>query len=291
MTEVVTVGNQDGPAQMNDLSNRPLTSWVERAFKSPAVGMVGWAASVLGFLLAFYFYFAARETPDLTYFIRPNRTAVVAVGDTPGISITYKGRELNKNVSAAQIVIWNAGKKPIRHEDVLTPFVVSIQGRHPIVTAKIIEVTNPVTEFRLIDTNFQSGQLPIDWRVLEHNDGAIVQLLYEGDISVPILLSGISIGQRTVTLRTQTEGFKTYKERSSWGNWLFYMGAGLNALILLFMFAAIYVTGNEFSTQRWREIRTTQWVWFAARILIAAGVFGLLVVRYANVWNPSPFGY
>jgi hypothetical protein len=97
---------------MKDPSVQPRTSLVERAFKNPTVGMIGWVATVLGFMLAFYFYFAAHESPDLSYSVRPNRTSIAATGDTPSITITYQGRVLTKNVSAAQIVIWNAGKNP-----------------------------------------------------------------------------------------------------------------------------------------------------------------------------------
>jgi hypothetical protein len=44
-------------------------------------------------------------------------------------------------------------EKPIRREDVLTPFVISIQGNHPIVTAKIISISDPVTGERFRDLN------------------------------------------------------------------------------------------------------------------------------------------
>src|ERR1700674_26097 len=265
---------------MNDSTQPARPSWIERAFNNPTVGMVGWAATVLGFLLAFYFYFASRETPDLTYFVSPNRTSIVATGDTPGIAITYKGRELSKNVSAAQIVLWNAGKKPIRHDDVLTPYVITVQGGHPIVTAKIVAVTNPVIEFRLNETNSQAGQLGIDWRVLERNDGAIVQVIYEGDTSVPIELNGVSIGQRAIGKRTQIDSFKTNKERSTWDKVEVYITPTLNAAFILFILLGAYIDVAGFRKKRWHGIKTGQWIGLAFKVALGAALFGISLNRF-----------
>jgi hypothetical protein len=276
----------DGSEQMNDLARRPLYSLIERAFKNPVVGMIGWAATVLGFLLAFYFYFSAQETPDLTYFVRPNRTALVAVGDTPGITITYKDHELTKNVSAAQIVIWNAGKRPIRREDVLSPYVISLQGSHPIVTAKIVGLSNPVTEFRVIETNMQSGQLAMDWRVLEHNDGAVVQVLYEGNTTVPIQLNGISIGQRSITLRTLPKDYMAF----TLDKWPGHLLISLNIIILLILPFIIYEDVRQLSARKGRRVKLRLQV--AIQVITLFCFAAILVTHYGtNFWNPPPFGY
>src|ERR1700723_81082 len=199
--------------KVNDTSPSPQT-WVARTFTNPYVGMVGWCASVISIPLAFYFYFASIEKPDLTYYIRPDRSPLVAAGDTPDLAIIYKGHEVSKNVSAAQITIWNAGKKPIQHDEILAPFVISTEANHPILAAKVISVTRPVIGFHLDDSAVGSDRLGIDWRVLEFNDGVLVQVIYEGDTSVPIHVNGSYLGQRTISVRTLPFGYQTDADKN-----------------------------------------------------------------------------
>jgi hypothetical protein len=273
-------------AKTNEGAERARARWVERAFKNPTAGMVGLAASIISVPLAIYLFVAGQEKPDLTYLVRPDRTSIVAAGDTPDITIAYKGQELTKNVSAAQIEIWNAGKRPIRSEDVLTDYVISVQTGHPIVTAKVILMTDPVTEFRLDESKIQDGQLRISWRVLEHNDGALVQVIYEGDTSVPIQLSGVSIGQRSVNLHSQ--GFR--RERSVW------IGVGRTLLVALLILTTLslggltYVQAMGLRGYRGRSAPLFEWFFCGALVLGCAVAASFTAYMFIAVLNPSPFG-
>jgi hypothetical protein len=47
--------------------------------------------------------------------------------------------------------------------------------------------------------NALRGSVGLNWNVLERHDGAIIQLIYEGDLDVPVKLTGISLGQDALT--------------------------------------------------------------------------------------------
>ena len=112
------------------------------------------------------------------------------------LSISHNGKKISGNVSAAQMAIWNAGKRPIRENDTLSPIVISTGGGQPVLEARIRKTTRPIINFTLDTTRADEGKLQINWRILEKDDGAVIQLIYVGDQEVPLQVSGSIVGQR-----------------------------------------------------------------------------------------------
>jgi len=279
--------SREGQMSMNEPAPQSQPSWVQRAFRNPYVGMTGWLATVVSVPLAISLFIAGQEAPDLTYFVQPDRASLVAAGDTSDLRITYKGRDLAKNVSAAQIVIWNAGKRPIRHEDILTPYLISLTESHPVVTAKIVKVTNPVTEFRIDDANILKGQVGIEWRVLEKNDGAIIQIIYEGDTDVPIQVAGIAIGQRLVDFRKPPDPTKRTNPKGVLG----YVGIALMYIWDLFLIVICFFALRTLLTAPLKQIKLRAWIMIAVTTMAGVGMIFVTVDETRNAfWNSSPFG-
>ena len=57
---------------------------------------------------------------------------MVRAGEASDLSISHNGKKISGNVSAAQMAIWNAGKRPIRENDILSPIVISTGGGQPV---------------------------------------------------------------------------------------------------------------------------------------------------------------
>jgi hypothetical protein len=266
-------------------------SWIARINAHPYFHMSGWLVGLIGLIATIYFYFAALEKPELTYYVRPDRTALVAVGDTPDLLISYKGRTLSSSVSAAQITIWNAGKRPIRREDVLTPFVISMGENHPILTAKVVAVTSPVLDFRVDDSLSAKGLLKLDWRVLEHNDAAQIQVIYEGDTASPITVSGVSLGQRSVVMHTPPTGYEAKRSQSKLSrvnNYLLPI-AGLTALattvpMMLFQIRAYRKSATGSGTYPFWRLMIVLLLYLGAGIFLASILYQTYLLR-------PPFGY
>ena len=90
-------------------------------FSHPIVGILGSVASVVGLVLAVYFYFLSTRARDLTYHIHPVRTPIVQSTLASDIAVTFKGSPIKGDLTAAQVAVWNRGKEPIRAEDILKP--------------------------------------------------------------------------------------------------------------------------------------------------------------------------
>ncbi len=166
-----------------------------RFFGNPLVGFLGSVASIVGLILAVFFYLESREAPELTYHLHPIRTSVVKAGEASDLLISHKGKEIKGNVSAAQVAIWNAGKKPIKREEILLPIVISTEGGQPVLEAKIRRMSRPLIGFTLDNTRLHEGKVIVGWRILERGDGAIIQMIYAGDQEVPLRVSGSVVGQ------------------------------------------------------------------------------------------------
>jgi hypothetical protein len=160
----------------------------------PLAVLIGIIASVLGVIVSVYFgvwpVFPKRE---LTYSIQPIRTAIVEVNSQSGIGVTYKGQPVNKDISAAQITVYNAGAEPIRREDIISPIELVVSNGI-IVERSFSAPPLPGTEFQLA-TNLVSGRLALDWKILEKGDKAVIQIVYLGKRDLPIILQGRIVGQ------------------------------------------------------------------------------------------------
>ena len=70
--------------------------------------------------------------------------------------------------------------------------------RSPILEATIRKSNREEVQFKLDDSHYPSGQLPMNWKILEHNDGVIIQVVYIGTENEEFRLIGTIEGQKTI---------------------------------------------------------------------------------------------
>lgn len=204
-------------------------------FAHPIVGLTGVIASVVGVVLAIYFYLGARAEPAITVYISPARSAIVAAGEVSALSVSYRGQPITSDMTAVQIALWNDGKQGVRGTDILEP--VLLRTGVPIWEARIRKLSRRSIGLELDRSRMASGVIPIKWNILERGDGGIVQLIYAGDPSREIAVSGAFVGQRSIVLHaperimSPSEAFAA-TERS--GNWIYYLSIATGTLFALF---------------------------------------------------------
>jgi hypothetical protein len=171
-------------------------------FSHPLVGILGSLASVVGLLLAVYFYYASFRNRVLTYCFHPVRTVIASPAESSALSVSFGGSPVKDRVSALQIALWNTGSEPIRAEDVLEPVILKAPSGVRILEATIRSLSRPETRFALKTTTIAEGSVGFDWKVLELNDGASIQVIFEGPTDALFTLNGAIIGQRSIPMRT-----------------------------------------------------------------------------------------
>lgn len=199
---------------------RDSRNFFHRFFANPSVGIAGSLASIIGVVLAIYFYVQSTRSRELIYFIHPAKAIVVKTGQASRLLVTLDSKEIRSDITAAQIAFWNEGREAIKPENVLESFIIRTQPSVPIIESSIRKKSRDVVRIDLDQTRIDLGELKVTWNILEEGDGGIVQLIYAGSPETSISATAIIEGQRKIrelkfsgTLRSPTQ---QYSERDEW---------------------------------------------------------------------------
>ena len=243
-------------------------------FHHPNFNVVASILTIVGFFLAFFFWYDGIKRPELTYYISSTRTAIIQKGSvTNDLSVNYHGLPVSGDLSSAEIQIWNKGKAAIHAGDILKPIVLKTKNGEPLYSA-ISTVSRDVIGYSTSQTgtNMMSGNLPMDFKILEQNDGIKVQIIYGGNVNLTLVLDGVIEGQ--------TRGIKENKvTETASPNMVWTMKGSLIVLSCLFVFRIL--TTNQRPS---RSLYTLIMVTCAILIIMLTQIF------IKNLY-PPPFGF
>ncbi len=168
---------------------------IKRFFSNPIVGGLG---TLIGILLAIYFYLDQKEFRKLTYYVHPLKAAIVKAGQVSQLTALYANKPIKTDITAAQIAIWNQGKLSIKSSNILQPIILFTADKTPILEVSIRKVSREVIKLQLKEDESQNGRISISWQILEQDDGGIIQLIYAGSPDVDIRCSGVIEGQKGI---------------------------------------------------------------------------------------------
>lgn len=133
---------------------------------SPYFTAVTGICTIVGFLLAIYFYRISIRERELVYCVPPARTVVVDPSTTSALRVTFRERIVTSKVSGLQVVIWNAGRETIRESNVLETIRIVTVPRTPILEAQIRRSTRSVTGMSLDMTNAFRGEVTLRFNIV-----------------------------------------------------------------------------------------------------------------------------
>jgi hypothetical protein len=166
---------------------------------------IGTTVGIIGFFLVFFPWLTASK-PELNYCVYPARSQVVQSGKTSDLSVNYKGNLIKGDLTIARIAIWNKGHSPIEKDSILAPISILTTSNAPILDIKAVHITRKEITQCSWQTNFPAFECKLNWKILEHNDGMVLQIAYAGTTNEPIILKGTIIGQNVpykIELRKQ----------------------------------------------------------------------------------------
>lgn len=161
----------------------------------PLVGPVTFALGILSLAATIFFGLAEFKSRELSLYVNPSKTTIVKSGQTSDLHILYKGKDVSTDVTALQVELWNAGKESIRPEHVLSPVILATSPKVPILEATVRHVSRPITQTVLDTTQIADGKVTVSWKILEHNDAAVIQFILAGPTETSITASGALEGQ------------------------------------------------------------------------------------------------
>jgi hypothetical protein len=158
------------------------------------IGCLGSLASMVALPFALFPWLASPRT-DLSFCVYPVRTPIIQIERRSDVTVSYKGKIVNGDVTAMQFAVWNAGREPIMAGNILAPIVLHL-ATNQIMEVSILKPARDVCEFQLVTNGIVENRIGMSWRILERNDGAVIQIVYSGGEEVPFALDGILVGQR-----------------------------------------------------------------------------------------------
>jgi hypothetical protein len=159
---------------------------------------------LLGIGASAYFYLLSVERRSPVIAVESNRTEIIdgeSISEMP-IKVTRRnGEQITSNLYSARVYFWNDGRQSIGSENVLKPLRIAVGGGNEgIIYHRIVSRSRSITE---LSTKLDSSQglqiselgapnhLLLDFRILEENDGGVIQILYTGSKSAEIRLEGV----------------------------------------------------------------------------------------------------
>lgn len=265
---------------------------LKRLLANPTLNGWGFILGIVGLLFAWYTYSESKSEPLLLAQLNVVRTIVVSPEGIENLQVLADGKPIGGPITAAQIAIWNAGKRPIREDDVLDPIRISIDGERSIIAARVLRVTRDITRVRLDESRKAAGELGIRFRILEEGDGAILQVTYLGNDKVPIVGRAVIVGQNNFEITTRfaqsQEEEKSHDlfPRTRWQKILASMLFGLLSVILVFNILkacrAAY-TGIRSRSNTFRNVFS-----FAAVLLLGGLATWIIYLFVSAIWTPAP---
>jgi hypothetical protein len=171
--------------------------FAKRVSQNPWFQISLFIITILSIGITIFVSVISKEKRELVYAINPVRTTVVSSQQASALEIVYKGAQLGDvDINIAQVAIWNKGKQNIKPENILKPIVIRTNPPVRILEASISKYSRDVIGFKIDDTqeSLAMGTVPVTWHILEHNDGASVQLIYLGSSEIALNVEGVIEG-------------------------------------------------------------------------------------------------
>ncbi|WP_413664869.1 hypothetical protein ACG1BZ_06275 [Microbulbifer sp. CNSA002] len=148
---------------------------------------------VLSIAFSSYIYLSSKIEREPVFISDPVRT-LIANGNRAGSKkvnvVDENGKPIKGDVIAVRFNFWNEGRHPIKGSDILEDLNINLDGEDvKILDQSVIASTrSSVVKPKL--SNINSVSANIDFGTLERNDGFSGQIIYAGDRSAKLRLSG-----------------------------------------------------------------------------------------------------
>lgn len=270
---------------MDAAENAQSQSQLRRFFHHP---LVNTALSIIGgFLLGLFS--TPTPSPDISFYVDPIRSPLVQAGKNSDLSVLYKGETVTANVTSVTLSIWNRGSRAVHAAEVEEPIQIVTSNRERILDAKILHVSRPLTGIALDRRNLGSGLLAFQFRILEPNDGAQIQLIYEGAPDVSIQAKGVVEGQSAISFVSTHQRPAQPADRASAGKVDLYVAIIFSLIMALgFVMSVIDACRARTRLRRWREIGMAIFALALIAYILGGAVYPRLVAPPTFTGPPPP---
>ncbi len=168
---------------------------VEQIGASPWLNVASFVVGILGFILAFVFYFRAKREKIPQYQIRTFRLIQDNVSKIPALKILYDNQPV-ENLTLTRISIWNRGVDPIEYSDFAPSdrLRIEVEKSFKLLGAELWFAGKPTNNFSL-SNNLEKKTVDIQFEYFGRNEGLVVSVFHTGkkdsDLKILGTLKGV----------------------------------------------------------------------------------------------------
>jgi len=274
-------------------------------------------------LFGLYAFYSSIKEPELTFYVSPTRVPLVQlggatnylevkrlapirefiqIGQSNGPTNTFflpahayleysnnvagkwvKSSPLN-DVSTLEVQIWNQGKAPIHTQDIAKQIRLRFPNGEEFLQVTLSQNSDTI-EFSQAPDPTNPASLNLDWKLLQHNDGVKLQIVYVGGINAPLVLEGSIEGQQ--------QGIKEYRReqttKGTYNKQSFVMGIMMALFFILFK-SLSKTLPQKFVTSISAFLSLDVWITILS-ILMASVLVTFLFEHNLFFVTTPPFGY
>lgn len=170
---------------------------MQNVLKYLEANWIGVGLGVIALLYALY-EGTKRRGPRLAYQHFGQRLIGESADLLPdGLEVTYEGSTV-RNLSLTRIVIWNAGRSPLRNSDIpqADPLKISFSDDSKILRAHISQITREVNGFLIDIEQTYKNSIDVEFDFIDPDDGALISVWHTSK-KTDAKLSGTVIGQKS----------------------------------------------------------------------------------------------
>lgn len=189
---------------------------LKRISEHPLVPIAGILLGIVGIALAVFFYARSRRVSKVRYEFTCQSLVEGLSGALEGLEVRYKG-EPQERITVSRLVLWNAGTETIRSDDFTDDQLrIACHQGIKVLDHRIIDAndeTNNVEIGSVATAEEEEISIDIRFDYLDSRDGAIVQIVHDGDDETNFSLAGSLKGNCSIA-RIVSPAYRSERRRS-----------------------------------------------------------------------------
>jgi hypothetical protein len=165
------------------------------------LAFAGLAGTIIGILLAIYFYFRSRRKVRLSYHVEQTELLGGSKSALPEeVSISYQNTPI-RNLRKMNVIIWNSGSEPIRRADIVgdAPIRLKLPEESRLLKPSLLRISSQHNGVSITHASEANGSVTAEFVYLEPRQGFNIEILYAGDEATPDVQSTVIVCRTVYT--------------------------------------------------------------------------------------------
>jgi len=173
---------------------------IETITANPWFALASLVVTISSLIVAFIFYRKSRRDKTPCYIVTRQSIIENSVPLLPGLSVHLNG-VVQEVITVAKVAFWNHGNETIVRQDIAEakPLAIIVDEGVDVLNANVLKCTDKANQFQIGEPQKEddgSTTVPISFDFLDRGDGALVQIVHNGEERTRIWVEGRIKGAR-----------------------------------------------------------------------------------------------